>query len=961
MNLPKQKQNDINNFLQDIFLYSGDLIIFLDLDLNIIDLNPTAEQICVWNKQQVVGKNFLQLSDSYKYKSPLPAELSTLFTSQIPLKLISSFGKHTISWTIVAIKNTGNEAQAILLIGKDITQNININNKLNELSMLQKIVAALPAYVYWKDVDGVYRLCNDNFVKNLNFTSCRDVIGNTDYDLLPKNMAEMVRATDQEIMRSHKKKIVENCLNFNGEEDTYLTHKAPIFDEKGKCNGIVGVSMNITYYIKQEEKLRQAKQHAEKLDKNTTVFLANMNQEVTGQTFAKDLSSKKHAQILREYLEAIIARMPGYVYWKNREGVYLGCNDNLVNMVGLNSRRNLIGKTDIELAKTSNWFRGLANSFRDVDIKVMETGKEILNVEELPFKHANGSIIYELTNKVPLRNNEGEVIGVLGISIDISKRKKMERELVEAKEIAEKVNEAKNQFMANMEHDLRTPCSGIAEMTNILYVNESDSNKKETLGYVARASKQLLELLNNILEFNHIESKKLPIIYKKFDVRQLVNDIVAMEFPYAKQKKLPISVKCEDNVPEILIGDKFRVSRILINLVSNAIKFTAKGSVKIIIELAKTINKKNILLKFIIKDTGIGIPQDKQQIIYERFSRLHPSNTNMYKGSGLGLSIVKQFINELEGEINVESNMNQGTTFECILPFEIPLLDVNTAEKTIKKDSITSEEIKQANNNKFKILLIEDDLLAQKVATYILQEQLINSIDFAGTGKAAIHLTTKNQYDLILMDIGLPNVSGYEVTRKIRTSKNNLNKTSIIVALTAHNTAVAKKDCIKVGMNDFMTKPITSEKIHNIFTTWLTIDKDVVKTSFKLPTITPVGNASEKSISKIIDLELGAGLVEGDIQLMYGMLDMLIKELPEVQDKMRQAYEAKSLTKLYALVHKLHGGCCYCGVPRLKAAAKNFEAIASKAKTTQKIQLAYIKLNKEIVAVLRAYKELHKL
>ena len=225
-----------------------------------------------------------------------------------------------------------------------------------------------------------------------------------------------------------------------------------------------------------------------------------------------------------------------------------------------------------------------------------------------------------------------------------------------------------------MEHDIRTPFNGVWGLANYLWQHETEEQKKEFLGDITNCAKELLDYCNGILDFSKIEQRSLPLLEKKFNSRKLLDSTMAIEMPPAKLKKLELTLDCDDKVPVVLVGDQYRLQRILINLVSNAVKFTQHGFVKLCVQLVKQLDDKNIIIRFIIEDSGIGIPQEKQDFIYEKFARVTPSNKGAYKGIGLGLRIVKQFIEEMGGEIDLRSEQGKGSTFICTLPFKLPLV-----------------------------------------------------------------------------------------------------------------------------------------------------------------------------------------------------------------------------------------------------------------------------------------------
>jgi len=819
--------------------------------------------------------------------------------------------------------------------------------------LLESIVTTSPGNAYWKDINGRYLGCNNNQLKAFNLDSLKECIGKIDAELQNVACAKNIMDNDKLVMLSGKPLTIEESLiNKDGEKFIYLTNKIPLKNYEGKIIGVFGTSFDITQQIKKEEK-----------DDLNDLFLANMIQEITGIKTNGHGNIKEHAKSIRDYFEGLIAVMPEHVYWKDKNGNYLGCNNQQAKSLSLAFRKDIVNKIPYDnLAKEQR------EELRKIDFKVMRSGQSLI-VEE-PGILEDGTEGVFLTHKVPLRDNNQQVIGLLGISLDITERKKSEQALKEAKEEAEKANQLKSQFIANMEHDLRTPSGGIAAKTKMLAEREIDQEKKETLELIANAGQQLLELLNNILEFDRINYGTLPILNKKLNINELVNKIVTLELPAAKEKGLSLTATHAADIPNILIGDDFRVGRILVNLISNAIKFTQKGFVEVRVVLADK-RKDEAILSFIVKDSGMGIPKEKQDFIYEEFSRLDPSSRGIYQGPGLGLRIVKRFTKELNGEIEIESALGKGTTFICTLPFKLPLVQKGLKQiieetKSPLKNQIGPPPTKQSSQAEiakpskiiekaiyahYKILLVEDEKIAQMIANTMLKEEFGCEIDVANTGKTTNELIKNNHYDLIFMDLGLPDCTGFDLAKSIR----GKNKITPIIALTSHDDQEKKDKVTQVGMNDFIVKPLNHKKIQLIFDKWL--HKKSLAPKFP-QTTKPIKTTETSSKAKMqtIDLALGAKLVGGDEEFAKEMLAMLIDNLPEHQENMQNAFEKKNLDQLKNEVHKLHGGLCYCGTPHLKSIAKNLEvAINNKANNITQL---YNNLLHEILAVKKEFKSL---
>ena len=536
----------------------------------------------------------------------------------------------------------------------------------------------------------------------------------------------------------------------------------------------------------------------------------------------QDISYHRKIAELDATLKSVVDNAPVSIYWKNKKGRYLGFNNYVLKMAGLNEKKDLLNKTDDELP----WKRN-AKKVSRVDKKVIETG-ETYHLEETG-KLANGNVHTYIASKTPIKDKAGRILGLVGFSFDITDRKKMEEQLKVAMKKAQEANLIKAQFIENMEHDLRTPCLGIATLAEMLAQKESDSKKHEDLLMIAEAGRQLLKLFNTILDFDFIDSKGLPIIREKFDLHQLITRVINLEKPPAKSRNLAMSCEIADNVPQYVLGDHFRLSRILINLLSNALKFTFQGSVKVRISMKpKSANNQLELFEFKVSDTGIGISENKLSFIFEKFSRLSSSNRGVYTGAGLGLRIVKQFVEELKGKIKVESKLKKGSIFTVTIPLMLaktprsnqpPKGNKKTTTKKPAKNSLQSRL--KASGIPYKALLVEDNKMAQHIETHLLSSEFGITAEIAETGQNAIDLSIGNNFDIILMDVGLPDMTGFSAAEKILKH----NKDTIIVALTAHSAQSILQEAKSVGMKDVITKPLNVSKITKLFNKYLVIKK----------------------------------------------------------------------------------------------------------------------------------------
>lgn len=364
-------------------------------------------------------------------------------------------------------------------------------------------------------------------------------------------------------------------------------------------------------------------------------------------------------------LLSVVDNLPTSIYWKDRDGLYHGRNKKSAESDAKHGSacREVIGKSDFDLFEPE-----VARQFSENDKIVLETGQEIQHEEEAFL--SNGERCVHLSIKRPWRDKNGEIIGVIGNTFDITYLKKIERELRLAKEQAEIADRLKTQFIRDMEHDIRTPLSGIIGLAEILSSQIEDATQKEYLADIRKCGEELMEYSDRILDFAKREAKEYKIVESDINIRELVNKLISLEKPPAEYKKLNIDVQIDEAIPLILWGDKDRLYRVLLNLISNAIKFTHQGGISIRVK-ARPIVEERLTVVFEVEDSGVGIPEEQSGLIFDKFFRQHASNNGRFKGIGLGLYLVKKFVTQMQGEISVFSRLNQGTTFTVVLPFKV--------------------------------------------------------------------------------------------------------------------------------------------------------------------------------------------------------------------------------------------------------------------------------------------------
>ena len=477
---------------------------------------------------------------------------------------------------------------------------------------------------------------------------------------------------------------------------------------------------------------------------------------------------------------------------------------------------------------------------------------------------------------------------VIGNAVDLTSRIHMETELLKAKENAERNARAKDIFLANMSHEIRTPMNAIMGFANLLKYTSLTEEQEEYAYSIGTASENLLGIINDILDLSKIESGHLTIEEIEFSLTELIKNVKSVQQQKATEKGLRLDVFVGDSVPDCMLGDPTRLTQILLNLVSNALKFTEKGSVRVLIEL-KEESLSGYEIQFSVSDTGIGIPEDKLSTIFERFTQADADTTRKYGGTGLGLSISKLLIELQKGSISVESRLNEGSTFYFTLPFKKSL------KQAIKP--IAAKPAQPLSTKRFKVLLVEDNVLNQRLATRVL-ENLGFEPDLAENGRIATEKVAQNAYNVILMDLQMPEMDGYQATQFIR---NELKSKVPIIAMTAHSLVGERDKCLTLGMDDYIPKPFSPTDLFNKITSLATAAE-----ASQPPEETPG--------SSYIDLTYLQEISDHNQEFEAEMIELFIRQAPAELDIMAKAIREANYAVISEVAHKLKSSYSMLGI-----------------------------------------------
>ncbi|PKP50663.1 MAG: hybrid sensor histidine kinase/response regulator [Bacteroidetes bacterium HGW-Bacteroidetes-11] len=603
------------------------------------------------------------------------------------------------------------------------------------------------------------------------------------------------------------------------------------------------------------------------------------------------------------------------------EGKITDMNQATINITGVN-REHLTGTDFFEYFTEPRKARKV---YKEV------FAKGFVSDSPLTLRHVGGKLTDVLFNGSVYKDNDGNVLGVVVVARDITEQKIISRALTEAMEfsemattiaegakikaekatkIAESAVRAKQQFLSNMSHEIRTPMNAIIGFTKVLLKTDMSVRQREYLSAIKTSGDALIVLINDILDLAKVDSGKMTFEQTPFKLALSISAMLHLFETKIREKNLELVKEYDNNIPEVLVGDPVRLHQIILNLVSNAVKFTSKGkitvSVRLLSEDAKTAN-----IEFSISDTGIGIEKNKIGKIFENFQQATSGTSRVFGGTGLGLAIVKHLVEAQDGSIDVTSKIGEGSTFSFALGF------IKTNAQAESETELIDLELKEEFKN-IKVLVVEDIPLNQLLMKTLLDEFEFETI-IAANGKIAVEKLEAEPFDIILMDLQMPVMNGFEATDYIR---KKMNSKIPIMALTADVTTVDLEKCKAVGMNDYISKPV-DERILYAKILKLVKKSKVGQTFKKSP------NKNSKRL-KCTDLNSLNRRTKSNPKLMMDMISLYLEQTPPLILAMKKSMRDKDWNTLYATVHKMIPSFSIMGMnPAFEQMARKVQDYAS--------------------------------
>ena len=543
----------------------------------------------------------------------------------------------------------------------------------------------------------------------------------------------------------------------------------------------------------------------------------------------------------------------------------------------------------------------------------------------------------------PIFGEEQDIIGVTGMATDVTALQK-------AKEAAEEAACLKQQFLANMSHEIRTPMNGIMGLTKILMNTMTTEEQQGYLHSIKSCSEHLMVIINDILDFSKVEAGKMTFESVPFSIGEVARESVALFNMKAAEKSIGLELNIDPLLPIAVSGDPTRLSQVINNLISNAIKFTDQGKVELIIKPERIASSSTDIV-FEVRDTGIGIREESVPFVFESFRQASSDTTRKYGGTGLGLSIVKKLIDLQDGRIEADSKYGEGTTFRFRLTFD------RTDEKLLKnkeKDLSIDYSIEGK-----RVLLAEDNLVNQVIAKKMLKDwgAMVTAVE---NGEEAISILQHETFDIVLMDIQMPEMDGYTATKMIRRELNDTVKNIPIVAMTAHATSCEKDKCFTSGMDDYICKPFEPEALKKIIYT-LTLNgpssygalseikREIDTTERSLNEITATSNTtnSAQSINNMatpsnlqesikqefvhhkINLNYLKQISDGNDGFIIEMIEMFLNKTPQALEEMNEHFKSQNWNELRMIAHRIRPSFTYIGLPDLQKKLGEIERLTS--------------------------------
>ena len=734
----------------------------------------------------------------------------------------------------------------------DITAREVAERKRQEsLALLSAVVEGTSDAIYVKDREGRYLLINTAGARVLGRSS-DEIIGQDDRSLFAAAEAEAIREFDRLIIETGETRTYEGMGRCGGLTRTFFSTKSPLRGPDGSITGVVGVARDMTDRKQAEREIRFNEQR------------------------------------YRSLVEAITA-----IVWHTPSS---GEFD-----VEQPSWTAFTGQSFEEL-RGSGWLTAVHPDDRADTARIWSAavaGRSIYELEHR-LRAADGSYRSMMVRAVPILADDGSIAQWIGVHTDITASRQAEAELLRAKEAAEAATRAKSDFLATMSHEIRTPMNGVIGMTEMLLSTPLSSPQQEIARTIQHSGEALLTIINDILDFSKIEAGKLEFEEVEIDLLELVRGTTELMQPQAEAKGVPIFSDLDRTVPRLVRGDGGRLRQVLLNLLSNALKFTARGEVRLQVSVDHD-NADRATLRFRISDTGIGFGPEVQERLFRAFSQADSSTTRKFGGTGLGLAICKQLVERMSGEIGCQSTPGRGATFWFTVQLGKPAARRALPLHAEPPPGASLQTPMGVASRELRILVAEDNVVNQRVVQHQLR-LLGYAADIVPNGRAALDALRASRYDLVLMDCHMPELDGFETTRRIRAAEGHQPH---IIAVTASAMQGDRELCFAAGMDDYVTKPLRAASLLDVLS--------------KVP-LAPTASIDPAALAVLDELAEGGSpdIVTELVQSFASSTSQLLREGRATPN---------DPAHLRMIGHTLRGSCSNFGAARMEALCLKLEQL----------------------------------
>ncbi len=797
----------------------------------------------------------------------------------------------SIKWVldrgVVTEKDRDGKPLKIMGTHTDITDKKNAERRLVEQrKFYENILNQIPSDVAVLNTENQYLFLNPHAISDPKLRKW--MVGKTDEDYCqfrskPMSIARERKKIFEKVMATRMpQEWEEEFISKEGKEQFVLRRMYPVLNNEGEVTLLIGYGLDITERKIFEQELLDS-------EEKNRVILANMNLGLM------EVDVNQHI-----------------VYANNTLAEMLGVSGEYVigyDVSGLLTPENL----DLGASETENEETGNDESY-EVKVKV------------------NGKDRWWFISASPKFNNAGRFAGSIIVCLDISDRKELEQQLIEARKAAEQLADSKKAFLANMSHEIRTPLNAIIGMGNQLSKSRLTESQYFYLNTINSAAENLLVIINDILDLSKLEASKLSLENIGFEPKYVVGNALQVMMYKAEEKGISLTNSfCDARLTQVLIGDPFRLTQILLNLISNAIKFTEKGTVDVSCRVLNETTD-SLLVEASVMDTGIGMDEEFMSKVFDKFSQEYESVTRKFGGTGLGMSICKDLVTLMGGDITVESQKGKGTTIRFSIEFrkgtvqDLPAVQITNF----------SSEFLQGKT----VLITDDNDMNRLVASTILKSYGAVTRE-AVNGEEAVFAVGKEKFDLVLMDIQMPVMDGYEAARSIR----NTGNTIPILALTANAIKGENQKCLDAGMNDYITKPFKEAEFLTLVAQWTNVKQEINSRKAEKQEI-------EKNIP-LFDLSLLHDISKGNEAFVDKMVNMFMEQGPASVKEIRQAYHAADFHQLKKVAHRLKPSIDNMGISAMKKGIRDIEKLAAQNEQTQELQTLINSLDNVIQSVIQ--------